>query len=166
MVEERPSINIDETDKKILQILQNDFPIVPQPWSEIANRLGTSPQEVTTRLKRLYQLGAILKIGPISDSSKMGINAGTLVALRVKKQKVDEVAKIINQYANVSHNYEREDEYNIWFTLTAPTEKELNQTLSEIKQRVNIQDNDVLNLTTLRRFKINVIFELSQTSVR
>ena len=160
MVEEKPPINIDEIDKKILQILQNDFPIVTQPWHEIANRLDSSPQEVTTRLKRLCQSGVILKIGPLFDSNKIGINAGTLVALKVEKQKINEIAQILNQYDNISHNYEREDEYNVWFTLTAPTEKILNQTLSEIKQKINIQDADVLNLPTLHRFKINVVFQL------
>ena len=155
------SINLDETDRIILQILQDDFPIVQEPWLEISKRLNISEGEVMLRLKRLIEAGAIVKIGPVFDGSRIGLKAATLVAMRVPKNKVNEVARVINEYDNVSHNYEREDEYNVWFTLAASSNSELAMMLAEIKQKTGMKDLDVLDLPTVRRFKINVHFQLT-----
>ena len=105
------------------------------------------------------EIGAVLKVGPIFDASRIGFSVATLVAMRVPKDKVESVASVINQYSNVSHNYEREDEYNVWFTLTAAGDKELNQLLSEIKEKTGVNEHDVIDLPTIRRFKINVHFQ-------
>ena len=113
-----------------------------------------------TRLKRLIEASAIVKIGPTFDSSKIGLKAATLVAMRVPKNQVDEIAQVINQYSNVSHNYEREDEYNVWFTLAASSREELAKIQDEIKQKTGIKDHDFLDLPTINRFKINVRFQL------
>ncbi len=157
-------ISLDETDRIILQMLQDDFPIVQEPWLEISNRLNISEGEVISRLKRLIEAGTILKIGPIFDASRIGLKAATLVAMRVPKNKVNDVARVINEYDNVSHNYEREDEYNVWFTLAASSNSELAMILDEIKQKTGMKDLDVLDLPTIRRFKINVHFQLTKTS--
>jgi DNA-binding Lrp family transcriptional regulator len=152
---------IDETDRKILQLIQDDFPLVSEPWLEISNRLNLKEADVIKRLKRLIETGVVLRIGPIFDSSKMGLKAATLVAMKVPKSQVNAVASIVNQYENVSHNYEREDEYNVWFTLAAPSSKELAKNLGEIKQKTGVKENDVLELPTVNRFKINVNFQLT-----
>ena len=154
-------ISLDETDRIILQILQDDFPIVQEPWLEISNRLNISESEVISRLKQFIEAGVITKIGPIFDSSKIGLNAATLIAMRVPKNKLNDVARVINEYDNVSHNYEREDEYNVWFTLAASSKNELVIILDEIKQKTGMKDHDVLDLPTIRRFKINVHFQLT-----
>jgi len=154
-------ISLDETDRVIMQMLQDDFPIVPKPWLEISSRLDISEDEVISRLKRLVEGGAIVKIGPIFDSSRIGLKVATLVAMKVPKNKVNDVARVINEYDNVSHNYEREDEYNVWFTLAASNSNELAMILNEIKQKTGIKDNELLELPTIRRFKINVHFQLT-----
>ncbi len=153
-------ISLDQTDRKILQQVQDDFPIVEEPWLEISNRLNISEGEVVKRLKWLLDAGAVLKIGPIFDSSKIGLKAATLVAMRIPKNQVEAVASVINQYDNVSHNYEREDEFNVWFTLAASSSKELTKILDEIKQKISIKEHDMLDLPTINRFKINVHFQL------
>jgi DNA-binding Lrp family transcriptional regulator len=81
--------------------------------------------------------------------------------MKVPKNKVNDVARVINEYDNVSHNYEREDEYNVWFTLAASSKSELAMILDEIKQKTGMKDLDVLDLPTIRRFKINVHFQLT-----
>lgn len=154
-------ISLDETDRTILQILQDDFPIVQEPWLEISQRINVSEGEVMSRLKRLIEAGAIVKIGPVFDSSRIGLKAATLVAMKVPKNRVNDVARVINEYDNVSHNYEREDEYNVWFTLAASSNNELALLLDEIKQKTGMKDLDVLDLPTVRRFKINVHFQLA-----
>ncbi len=153
-------ISLDQTDRKILQLIQDDFPLLQEPWLEISHRLKISEDEVITRLKRLIEAGAIVKIGPTFDSSKIGLKAATLVAMRVPKNQVDDIAHVINQYDNVSHNYEREDEFNIWFTLAASSSEELTKTLNDIKQKTRVKENDILDLPTIHRFKINVRFQL------
>jgi DNA-binding Lrp family transcriptional regulator len=154
-------ISLDETDRTLLQMLQDDFPIVQEPWLEIGSKVNISEEEVISRLKRLTEAGAILKIGPVFDSSRIGLNAATLVAMRVPKDRVNDVAQVINGYSNVSHNYEREDEFNVWFTLAAPSNRELAKTLDELKQKTGVKEQDVLNLPTVRRFKVNVCFQLT-----
>jgi siroheme decarboxylase len=156
-------VSLDETDRSILQIIQDDFPLVQHPWLEIGDRLNISEIKVVSRLKRLIETGVIVKIGPVFDSSKMGLKSATLVAMRVPKNKVDDTARIINAYDNVSHNYEREDEYNVWFTLAASNKNELATLLDEVRQKTAVEDQDVLDLPTVRRFKINVHFQLKQT---
>ena len=154
-------LSLDETDKTMLQILQDDFPIVQQPWLEVGSRLNISEAEVIMRLKRLLEAGTILRVGPIFEASKIGLKAATLVAMKVPENKVDDVANVINEYDNITHNYEREDKYNIWFTLAASDSKELDRLLSEIKQKTGIKEEDILDLPTIRRFKINVRFQFT-----
>ena len=158
------SINLDETDRKILQVLQDDFPVVQEPWLEISRRLNINQDEVLARLKRLIEAGTILKVGPILDASAVGLSAATLVAMRVPKNRVNEVAAIINEYRNVSHNYERDNEYNVWFTLAAPTSKELATALDEIKHKTGVREHDILDLPAVQRFKINMRFQLAKTT--
>jgi len=118
------SIALDGIDKKLLQLVQDDFPIVERPWHKISNLLNISEDEILLRIKRLSETGVIRKIGAIIDSPKIGLTAATLIAMQVPKSKVEAAAKIINEYDNVSHNYERDHEYNIWFTIAASNMQE------------------------------------------
>lgn len=156
-----PQNSLDETDKKILQILQDDFPLVQKPWHEISERLSINEDELIDRLQLLLKTGVIRKIGPIFDGSRIGLNAATLVAMKVPKNKIDQVARVINEYDNVSHNYEREDEYNIWFTLSARNSEDLTKILDDIKRKTDVNEQNILNLPTVHRFKINVRFQLT-----
>jgi DNA-binding Lrp family transcriptional regulator len=152
---------LDEIDRKIVQMLQDDFPIVEHPWKEVGHKLNLTEDQVIQRLKRLNELGITRKIGSIVDASTVGLTSATLVAMKVPKNKVEKVACAINEYGSISHNYEREHEYNVWFTITAPSNEGLTNILKEITQETGIHPNDVLNLPTKRRFKINVRFQLT-----
>lgn len=134
--------------------------MVEQPYKAVAEQLNLTEAEVLERLKRLNQRGVTRKIGAVIDSSKTGLNAATLVALKVPKDKVDAAADVINQYPAVSHNYEREHEYNVWFTLKAKNQTELAATLTEITQKIALNRSDVLDLPTKACFKINVRFNM------
>ncbi len=152
---------LDETDRKIVQIIQDDFPMVEHPWKEVGDKLNITEDDVIKRLKRLNEKGITRKIGSIVDASKIGLTAATLVAMKVPQNKVDQVARTINEYSSISHNYEREHEYNVWFTITASSSKDLTNILEEIKQKTGIHPGNVLNLPTKQRFKINVRFQLT-----
>jgi len=152
---------LDKIDRQILQVLQEDFPLANNPWRELSNKLGISENQLVARIEKMCAAGVIRKIGPIVDPLKVGYTAATLVALRVPENKVEAVAAVINQYSNISHNYERDHEYNVWFTLVAQSQQELSHILTEILQKTGLSESEVLNLPTAHRFKINVNFQLT-----
>lgn len=157
----KPFASLDEVDKMLLQLLQDDFPIVERPWQVVSTRLGVTEEEVLLRLTRLQETGILRKIGAIIDSSKIGLTAATLVAMKVPKNNVEKVARIINQYDNVSHNYERDHNYNVWFTVSALNLQQIENIMAEISHKTGIAPNDILSFPTVHRFKVNVQFQLT-----
>ncbi|MCW4029216.1 MAG: AsnC family transcriptional regulator [Candidatus Bathyarchaeota archaeon] len=156
----QPPATLTSTDKKIIQILQDQFPLTERPYQQIANQLNLTETQVLNRIKHLTKQGITPKIGAIIDTQKSGY-AATLVALKVPPHKIDEVSAVINQYSGISHNYQREHAYNVWFTLRAATKTALDNTLSEIAQKTSIAPKDTLNLPTKQCFKIQVRFQLT-----
>jgi DNA-binding Lrp family transcriptional regulator len=154
---------LSDTDKQILQLLQEDYPLSEKPWKELSNKLGIPENQLITRIQKMFAAGVIKKIGPVLDPVKVGYTAATLVALRVPEDKIDTIAAVINQYSNISHNYERDHEYNVWFTLVAKSQQELSHILKEILQKNSLNESDVLNLPTAQRFKINVNFQITKS---
>ena len=153
---------LDDTDIKILDAVQKAVPLTTRPWDEVGRTVGLSGAEVLRRLRRLSDTGMIRKIGPIIDARKVGLTASTLVGVRVPPERIEEIAGVINQYDEVSHNYQRNHEYNLWFTLTAPSQDELSRILKEIQAKTGVSNEDVLNLQTERLFKIKVNFDLKE----
>jgi DNA-binding Lrp family transcriptional regulator len=149
-------IFLDEVDKKILNAIQLDFPLERKPFEALGKSLGLKEDDVIRRIKRLQSEGAIRRIGPIISTKKTG-GVSTLIAMKVPDDKVDEVAKVINQYDEVSHNYFRPAIYNIWFTLSAESGERMEEILNEISEKTGYT---VINLPTKRLFKIGVKFNI------
>jgi DNA-binding Lrp family transcriptional regulator len=148
---------MDSTDKNLINRVQSNFPITSRPYRQLAEELGISEQEVIDRLAKLKQRGIIRRFGAVFDSQKLGFTS-TLAAISVPPERVDEVAAIINSYPRVTHNYLRNDHYNMWFTLAAESPERLKQIIEEIKQKTGI--SEVLELPALKLFKIKVDFQL------
>ncbi len=147
---------MDRIDRAILNSIQGEFPLASRPFAELGAKLGLDEDEVTSRLQILKDEGIIRRIAPIINVKKLG-GASTLVAMSVPLDKVDEVADIINAYPEVSHNYLRQDKYNIWFTVSAPSKSRLDQILEEVGEKTGCP---CLNLPTVKTFKLGVKFEV------
>ncbi len=149
---------MDNIDKKLLDIVQGKFPLVAKPYGEMAALLEISEADVLSRLEKLKDDGIIRRIGAIFESKKLGYSS-TLCAIKVPDERVDEVAGIISEYIGVTHNYLREHHYNVWFTITARSQQELQKIMAEIREKSGIQD--LIDLPTVRMFKIRVHFSMS-----
>jgi DNA-binding Lrp family transcriptional regulator len=150
----------DTLDLLILDALQQDIPLVARPWEAIAARLDVPEPLLLERLRHLYKTGVIRGISPIIESRALGITAATLVALPVPAERIHEVADLISRYPEVSHNFRREHHYSLWFTLSAENEGVLEQILSEILTRTGFSRDEILNLPTVQKIKIDVRFPL------
>ncbi len=148
---------MDDLDKKILNYLQKDFPITSRPYLKIASKLNLDEDEVIARVKRLKEDNYIRRIGGVFDSKNLGFET-TLVALRVNPGKVEKVASYINKYKGVTHNYEREDYFNLWFTIVAGNQMEIEEVLSEVKKIDGVEK--LLNLPALKLYKIGMKLNL------
>ncbi len=148
---------MDTIDKKILNIIQKDFPVVAEPFQAVAEKLGISEDEVLKRIKNLKEQGIIRRIGAVFDSKKMGY-ASTLCAAKVPKEKVKKFVAVVNSYAGVTHNYRRSHEYNVWFTFIASDEETLKKSLGEIRDKTGV--TDIISMTAAQTFKIDATFEL------
>jgi len=148
---------MDEIDKKILNILQEEFPLEERPFLIVAEKCGISEDEALSRIQKLKDEGIIRRIGAVFDGSKLG-RVSTLCAARVPEEKIDGFVQIVNANKNVTHNYRRNNEYNIWFTVSAASAKELEKFLKEVKEKTGV--TDILDMRAVRTFKINASFDL------
>ncbi|MCF8010012.1 MAG: AsnC family transcriptional regulator [Clostridiales bacterium] len=150
-------MEVHNLDKKILDIIQTDFPLVPEPYKELAYRLNTSEELIIERIKHLQQSKIIRRLGGIFDSRQVGYT-GTLIAMKVPGHKINNVTRVINEYSGVTHNYLRDHEYNMWFTLLAESQEKIKQTIKQIQVETGI--TQILNLPASKIFKIKVNFNL------
>ena len=148
---------MDTIDKKILNIIQKDFPLVKEPFNMVAEKVGVTEDEILERIARMKQEGIIRRIGAVFDSKKMGF-VSTLCAARVPEEKLKVFVEVVNSYVGVTHNYRRSHEYNVWFTFIASDEETLKQSLAEIHDRTGIAD--IISMRAVRTFKIDATFEL------
>jgi len=148
---------IDDINKAILNRVQSDFPLTPRPYRTIAEDLGLSEDDVLNRLKGLKKEGFIRRIGGNFVPEKLGF-ISTLCAARVPEDKIDLFAATVNRYSGVTHNYQRNNQFNIWFTFIAPSMDEIHENLDRIRLETGI--NDIINLPATKVFKIKAQFNL------
>ncbi|HET6580399.1 MAG TPA: siroheme decarboxylase subunit alpha [Methanoregula sp.] len=148
----------DQTDLAILDALQDDLPLVSRPWEAIADSLNISETGLISRMNNLKEAGIIRGISPVLESHPLGLHAATLVALHVPEERLEEIAAVISSYAEVSHNFQRDHYYSLWFTIAAENENGVRRVLDRILKQTGIPASDVLDLPTTRKIKINVRF--------
>ena len=154
------AVPLDEFDKRLLNAMQGQFPIVPRPYAEVATALGVEEPVVLHRVAELIQQRIIRQVTPIFDTRALGYQS-MLVAAKVDAEHPWRPAKIINAHPGVSHNYLRNHEFNMWFTVaTEPDSKlGLEGTLDVLKAQTGAES--VRMLPTLKLFKIRMDLEMS-----
>lgn len=152
-----PGIKMDATDKRIINAIQSDFPLVSRPYQVIADRLDLSEDEVVRRVRDLREAGIIRRIGGNFVPEKLGY-VSTLCAARVPEEAVEAFARTVNAYPGVTHNYLRNNRYNVWFTFIAPSREKIARHLAAISRRTGV--TDIINLPATRVFKIKAAFRL------
>ncbi|UCH21842.1 MAG: AsnC family transcriptional regulator [Deltaproteobacteria bacterium] len=148
---------MDKTDKLILNRIQSDFPITTRPFKSIAEALNLTEHEVIKRIQQLKENAIIRRIGGNFVPEKLGF-VSTLCAAKVPTDKIDMFAKAVNRYPGVTHNYQRDNKFNIWFTFIAPSMEEIKESLKEITQQTGV--NEIINLPATKVYKIKAHFDL------
>jgi siroheme decarboxylase len=148
---------MDEIDKKILNMLQNEFPLTPCPFQVVADRLGIGEEDVMKRVKKLKDDGVIRRIGAVFDPRMLGY-VSSLCAARVPKGKMALFTAAVNASPYVTHNYRRNHDYNVWFTIIAPSPASMEDFIGELKSRTGIED--ILKMRAVRTFKIDARFQV------
>jgi DNA-binding Lrp family transcriptional regulator len=147
---------LDPLEREILNLIQQDFPLDPRPFRALAEAAGCTENEALARVKALRERGIIRRLGGVFDSQKLGF-AGTLVALQAAPEKLAQIAARVSALEGVTHNYQRDHAFNLWFTLTCPTPEELAKTLATIEGWPGVEK--LRSLPALRLFKIGVNFQ-------
>ena len=148
---------LDNIDKQILNDIQWTFPLVERPFLELAKEYHITEEQVIERIKKLKDIGIIRQISAIFDTRKLGYKSA-LVAFAVKENKIEDVANEINKHPGVSHNYERNHEYNLWFTLAVPPYGDMKEDLEKMALLDGVLKYRVL--PTLKMYKIGVKLDM------
>lgn len=154
---ETDGAKLDLFDRQILHFLQYEFPVSPQPYRDLAGRLGTTEDAVLARVRELYAQGYIRKLGASINSSRIGYSS-MLVALRVAPERIGAVADLVNGFTGVTHNYLREGDYNMWFTAIAPDRDCLAAILETVAAAAGVEA--LMPLPAKRVFKVSVKFPM------
>jgi len=148
---------MDEADRRILNILQRNFPLDAEPFKVLGTRVGVDEDDLLERVRRLKEAGIIRRIGAVFDAAALGF-ASTLCAAKVPAGRLERFAEIVNSYQGVTHNYLRDHEYNVWFTFVGSTGEEIKESLSDISEETGI--TDIISMPVKRRFKVDARFGL------
>jgi len=153
------AVPLDDTDRRLMNLLQSSFPLHPEPFGEVAALAELEPEEVKTRTQRLLDERIIREVTPIFDTRALGYSS-MLVAAKVDSENPHRAAKIINSHPGVSHNYLRTHEFNLWFTIATPPDSQLGlEGTLDLLQRLTGAES-IRQLPTLTLFKINMNLEM------
>lgn len=152
--------DLDSLDKNLLNTLQTEFPLEETPFQAIAVRLGTTEDDIISRIRRLKSEKIIRQISAIFDTKSLGYES-SLVAAKVTPDRVDEAAEIINGHPGVSHNYLRNGDFNLWFTIAIPPNSRigLEKTVDLLGRMAAVESIRIL--PTVKLFKIGVKFDMT-----
>ena len=148
---------MDKLDKEILNEIQWTFPLITRPYTQIAKKFELSEEQLMQRLHDMKKVGVIRQMSAIFDTRRLGYKSA-LVAMSIEPEKLDHVANQVNRHPGVSHNYERNHEYNLWFTLAVPPGSDLKTEIDKFSKLPGIKKTRLL--PTIKLFKIGVKLDM------
>ncbi|MBT4484231.1 MAG: hypothetical protein HOC71_11220 [Candidatus Latescibacteria bacterium] len=146
---------------KLLAVIQSDFPIEQRPFRETAELIGWTESEVIMTVHTLIKNGTIRTFGPVFDARKLGY-VSTLVAAEVKNERITELAALMDDIDEITHNYLRDYNLNMWFTITAGSEDIMGNIFALIERFSGV--SRILNLPALKVYKIKAVFGAAKTA--
>lgn len=147
---------MDSIDKNILHELQEGLPLTTEPYKDLACSVGVSTNELLSRVKKLRKDGFIRRIGGVLDSRSLGFSS-TLCAISVSENDLDRVKNIVNSYPEVTHNYIRNHNFNMWFTIISESKDGIDEIIAEISRKSGLQVN---SFPAEKVYKINAKFNV------
>ncbi|MCA1943970.1 MAG: AsnC family transcriptional regulator [Desulfovibrio sp.] len=149
---------MDDVDKRLLDIIQTAFPLTPRPYLTLGEALGLTEAEALARVRRLKALKVIRRLGANFQSRALGFRS-TLCAAKVPPAQLEDFIARVNALPGTTHNYLRQHDYNVWFTLIGPSWEDVCRTLDELSAATGLQ---ILNLPAKKLFKIRVDFRMQE----
>lgn len=145
-------------DGLLLNRMQDEFPLTRRPFQALAEGCGASEAEVIDHLLQAQAGGVLRQVSAIFDTNALGYRT-SLVAMRVAPERINEAAQIINSHPGVSHNYRRNHEFNLWFTIAVPPHSSLEWTVQRLSSQAAAESARLL--PTLKLFKIGVSLDMT-----
>jgi DNA-binding Lrp family transcriptional regulator len=149
---------MDAVDQLLLNEMQDRFPLVREPFVDLARRASTTEADVIERLRALRECEILRQVSPIFDTKALGY-ATSLVAMRVPEDRLKQAAGIVNAHPGVSHNYKRTHAFNMWFTIAVPPGADLQAHVDALHRAAGAESTRML--PTLRLFKIGVTLDMT-----
>lgn len=154
-----PEMTLDPTGRKLVNLLQEGFPLEKDPYGILAGKLRISRYEVAERIRNLTDSGYIRRVGGIFDPAAMGYTS-TLIGLRAPEEIFSDIARFVNAVTGVTHNYRREGFLNMWFTLAVADGSEKEVLIQDLRDRFDLEH--VYEFPRLRHFKLRVFFDMER----
>ena len=151
------TLQVDEIDGLLLNIMQDDFPLTERPFLAMAEQIGVDEDTATARAEAMHRAGIVRQVSAIFDTRALGYRS-SLVAFEVPEERVNSSARLINQHPGVSHNYERNHPYNIWFTIATPPEADPEEDVRYLAEECGARYR---MLPTLVLYKIGVKLDMT-----
>ena len=146
---------MDQLDKRIINYLQQGFPICTSPYRQVAEELGIEQAELLNRLQTLLADGVLSRFGPLFHAEQMG-GALTLAAIKVPEQRFEEVTEIVNAFPEVAHNYARNHALNMWFVLATEHREQVASVIANIEQQTGLR---VYNMPKISEYYVGLQLE-------
>ncbi|MBM4462058.1 MAG: Lrp/AsnC family transcriptional regulator [Chloroflexi bacterium] len=149
-------MTLDETDKRLVNLAQMEFPLVAEPFAALGMELGVDAAQAMHRIDRLKARGVLRYIGPLFDARSLGYQT-TLVAARVAEHRMEEAGRVIGRHAGISHAYQREHHWNLWFTLAMASGADMRSEVRKLADALGAEA--VVELPALKVFKLRAYFD-------
>ena len=156
-----PDPVLDATSRRLLGLLQSEFPVTREPYEDLGAKLGIAGEEVISRIQEMKDEGIVRQISPVLDARQIGYQS-TLVALKVKPVSMARAEQVIAAHPGISHGYEREHEFNIWVTLSVPPGAALKAELKDLSSRTGAEA--IFALAAVRVFKLRTNFSAEEVT--